>query len=262
MLEETRTFVDETLRKNDGTFAQLLTSSATYVTPELAKFYGYSIAPGSPTVGGMSRVERDPGKHAGILTMGSVLSTLAHEAQGAAVLRGTFVLGQLLCKPPPPPPCAANLQLPSPDPKKTRREQLQEVTGVGTCKGCHLIINPPGFAFENFNAVGRYEDKDQGKPIDASGSLLGPGDATGSYTNISSMAATLAKSETVRSCAVTNWFNYAYGRGEGQADKCSSQQLKTAFEASGGNVKKLLLELTQTPAFLFRTSLTSTGAKP
>mgnify|MGYP000632638188 CR=1 FL=1 len=66
-------------------------------------------------------------------------------------------------------------------------------------------------------------------------------------------AALLAESDTVRECMVLQWFHYAYGRGEGELDACSTDALADAFAASGGNVRTLLLELTQTPAFLYRT---------
>jgi Protein of unknown function (DUF1592)/Protein of unknown function (DUF1588)/Protein of unknown function (DUF1595)/Protein of unknown function (DUF1585)/Protein of unknown function (DUF1587) len=263
MLEETRTFVDETLRKGDGQFSSLLTSPTSYMSPALAQFYGLPIPSGAKTVGGLSRVDRDPSKHAGLLSQGALMSSQAHEAQASAVYRGKFVLEQLLCSPPPPPPCNANLQLPSPDPSKTRRQQLTELTGGKPCNGCHALLNPPGFAFENFDAVGRYQELDQNKRIDASGELLGVGDVRGSFTGVPSLAAVLAKSETVRTCAVTQWFHYAYGRGEGSADRCSVEQLKIAFQASKGNVPALLLELSQTPAFLYRTSIEGAlSAKP
>jgi Protein of unknown function (DUF1592)/Protein of unknown function (DUF1588)/Protein of unknown function (DUF1595)/Protein of unknown function (DUF1587)/Protein of unknown function (DUF1585) len=249
MLTELRMLVDDVVRDGDGTLASLLTTPATYVDAELAAFYGID----APAGGGFARVELDPTRASGILTQGALMSALAHEAQPSQVYRGKFVLEQLLCAPPPPPPDDVNTSLPTPDPSKTQREQLEELTANEPCKACHQVINPPGFAFDHYDAIGRWRDDDRGLAIDPSGKLTGPGDANGEFSDHIGLAALLAGSATVRGCMVQHWFHYAYGRGEGELDMCTSDQLATAFESSGGDIRGLLLELTQTPAFLYRT---------
>ena len=249
MLTETQTFVDDVVRHGDGTMATLLTKPSSFMNADLAAYYGVS----GPTGDAFEPVALDPTRYAGLLTQGAFMSTLAHETLPSEVYRGKFVLEQLLCSPPPPPPDNVNTQLPSPDPTKTQREQLEELTSVEPCNSCHSALNPPGFAFEHFDAVGRWRDTDQGHPLDASGDLLGPDDATGHFEDATQLAGILASSQAVRDCAVQEWFHYAYGRAQGENDTCSETQLQTAFGASGGNIRTLLLELTQTPAFLYRT---------
>ena len=249
MLTETSMFVDHVVRQGEGTVEALLTKPVTYMNADLAAFYGID---GGPTGAEFEEVALDPTRYAGVLTHGSLLATLAHEAQPSPVYRGKFVLEQLLCSPPPPPPDNVNTQLPAPDPKKTLRQQMEELTANQPCFGCHSIMNPPGFAFDHFDAVGRWRDDDRGLPIDTTGDLKGPDDATGSFADHVELAGILAGSEAVRGCMVQQWFHYAYGRGEGDLDGCSMGQLGEAFEASGGNIRTLLLELTQTPAFLYR----------
>jgi hypothetical protein len=113
-------------------------------------------------------------------------------------------------------------------------------------------MNPIGFAMDHFDAVGRFRELDGAHTLDTTGTLLGPGDAHGSFTDNIALAGLLAKSQAMRGCMVEHWFHYAYGRGEGPKDACSMTTLQSGFEASGGNVKTLLLDLIQTPAFLYR----------
>ena len=84
-------------------------------------------------------------------------------------------------------------------------------------------------------------------------------DVDGEFADHVELAALLAGSAKVRQCMVTHWFHYAYGRGEGELDTCSVDQLGALFESSGGNIRELLLELTQTPAFLYRTDPAAEG---
>ena len=77
-------------------------------------------------------------------------------------------------------------------------------------------------------------------------------DAAGTFHGPTELGQKLAKSQDVRSCFVGNWLTFAYGRAETPADSCSRANLEQAFNASGGNIKALLLSLTQTNAFLYR----------
>jgi len=256
LLEETNRFVDETLRHGDGLLATLLTTPVTYLNNDLAAYYGVS-GPSGPS---FERFEFTKGRRAGLLTHASFMASLAHEAQPSPVLRGKFVLEQLLCSPPPAPPDNADTALPAADPSKTARQQLVELTSVVPCSGCHALLNPPGFGFEHFDALGRFRETDGSLPIDASGDLAGPGDLSGHFENHEELLRLLAENETVRSCIVSKWFTYTHGRGEGEGDACSLNRMRETFRSSGGNVRELLLSLTETAAFLYRTN--PKGASP
>jgi len=251
LLEETAQFIDQNLRQGDGLLSTLLTSSTGYLNGELARYYGVR----GPAGTSFERFDFPPQQRSGLLTLGSFMTKLAHGAQPSPVLRGKFVLEQVLCAPPPPPPDNADTTLPAPDPTKTARQQLTELTSVQPCAGCHALINPPGFAFEHFDALGRYRADDHGLPIDAAGELRGPNDASGTFQNHRELTQLLASSEAARSCLVSKWFVYTHGRGDGEQDACSLQQMRESFGASGGNVRELLLSVTQTPAFLYRKSI-------
>ncbi len=256
LLEETTRFVDETLRHGDGRLETLFTSPVSYLNSELAAYYGVT----GPSGAAFERFEFPPGQRTGLLTQASFMATFAHEAQPSPVLRGKFIMEQVLCSPLPAPPANANATLPAADPSKTARQQLTELTSVAPCVSCHGLLNPPGFAFEHFDALGRYRERDGSRDIDTSGDLLGPGDLSGHFENHEDLLRLLSASETVRACVVGKWFTYTHGRGEGATDACSLQQMNEVFAKSDGNVRELLLSVVQTPAFLYRSD--PKGAQP
>jgi hypothetical protein len=193
------------------------------------------------------------GQRSGLLTQGSFMANFAHGAQSSPVLRGKFILSQLLCLTIPPPPDDADTTLPAADPTKTARQQLTEITSVQPCLACHSKLNPHGFAFDHFDGLGRYRSQDRGLAIDSSGTLQPFGDVQGSYQDHDEYIRLLANSETVRACLAEKWFTYSNGRPPGEQDACSLTRSVDAFRASGGNLRELLLSITETPAFLYRT---------
>ena len=250
LIQETEQFVDNTLRKGDGLLSTLLTSPTTYLNKQLADYYGVTGITGTSFV----PYTFPAGRRAGFLTQASVMANFSHGSESSPVLRGKFMLTQLACSPPPPPPDNVNATLPAPDPAKTARQQLVELTGSGTCAACHSIINPFGFAFENFDGLGRYRDSDRGMPIDTTAQVVSPADMTGDYANFEAFVDALASSDTVRTCLASKWFIYTHGRVPGDSDACSLASAADAFKNTG-NVRELLLTMTETPAFLYhRTS--------
>jgi len=252
---ETETFVDQIVRKGDGKLSTLMTAPYSFMNQELAAFYGLS----GPTSAELVRVELDPTRYAGILSQAGLMANLAHPSQPSAVRRGKFVLEKLLCIALPPPPNDVDTTLPKPDPTATARAQLTQKTSVQPCLGCHTILNPPGFAFEHFDELGRYRADEHGLAIDSSGVLTGT-DVDRPFASHVELSSALSESAQVRSCLALNWFRYAYGRDRSDADACSLQGLESAFTESGGNVKSLLLALTQTPEFLYRNDPSQGGA--
>lgn len=247
LTEELTTFADEVVRKGDGKLSTLLTAPYTYMNETLASYYGIT----GPQGDEMVKVDLDPTRYAGILTQAGFLALKSHEDQHSAVRRGVFVLEQILCSPTPPPPCNADLTLPEVDPNTTSRERLEKKTSVSPCVDCHALINPPGFAFEHFDQTGRWRDTDGALPIDATGQMaLNEGPQT--FSGPVELAAELAASSRAQACFVDHWFRYAYGRNFGEADQCTREGLASSFAASEGNVRELLVALTQTPTFLYR----------
>ncbi|HEU4406036.1 MAG TPA: DUF1592 domain-containing protein [Polyangiaceae bacterium] len=248
MLEEARAFVGHVVFDDPaGDLATLLTAPYTFVNGPLGAFYGFE---GAPAGEAFARVE--PGGRAGVLTLGALLAFHAHSDQTSPVHRGQMVRERLLCDPVPPPPPEFDITVPKVDSGATARERFRAHSQQRVCAGCHALLDPVGFGFENFDGVGRYRELEaDGTPVDASGKLTAT-DVDGDFVGVPALAAALARSDQVRGCYVTQWFRFAQGRAETEQDRCSLEALRSAFDAAGGNVRELLVSMTQTDAFLFR----------
>lgn len=254
--KETQTFVDDVFW-NKGTYQDLLLSPYTFVDTKLAGFYGIDAPSGS----GLVKVTTDPSKRAGILTQGSLLAIRAKPNQSSPIHRGKFVREKLLCMSLPPPPADLKIVPPDLNPKLSTRERYSQHDTNPACAGCHTLMDPIGFGFEHYDAIGRWRDSENGIPVDATGKLLQTQDIDGPFDGVRDLAQRLAKSKQVEACMVTQWFRYAYGRGESEADSCSLATLNDAFAKSGGDMRELLVALTLTDAFRYRAVINADGTE-
>jgi hypothetical protein len=248
MAEELRRFVDYVYWDADGRFETLLTTPTSHHDPVLARFYGETTVAGP----GFARVESPPGRRAGLLTQGAFLAAHAKPAETHPIDRGMFVREQILCQIPPPPPPTVSAMLPPPRPGVTARERLAQHRADPSCAGCHALIDPLGLALESFDAAGRFRATDGGKAIDPSGELSGT-DVDGVFANAAGLVARLGRSQTAGECAIRQWFRFAHGRTESRtADACTMAVLARGFSAGRGNLRELLLAITQSDAFMYR----------
>jgi hypothetical protein len=254
MRTETERFTTDVVFSGAGDLKALLLGTYSFMNKPLADFYGVT----GPQGEAFERVELDATKRVGLLTQGSLMAAHANTNQTSPVARGFFVRARFLCTPPPPPPATINVTPPEFDPNVSTRERFTLHRKDPVCASCHQLMDPVGLGFENFDAVGRYRTEEAGKPIDASGEFFSTDDIDGQFNGAVEMAGKLASSAMTRTCMVKQWFRYGYGRGEGDIDRCTLDALGRAFTASGGNVRDLLMRLTQTDAFLYRTN--ETGA--
>jgi hypothetical protein len=245
MLEETRLTIDEITWRGPGDFQSLLTSPVSFLNGPLATFYG---VPGI-TGDGFTKVSLDPARRAGLLTQASVLARTSNGPSSSPSNRGVLVVQQLLCGQVPLAP--VDLAPPPPSGTLTTRERYQQAAAAAACANCHRYFDPVGFAFEHYDAVGRWRDTENGRPIDATGEIFQT-DAQGTFNGAGELAQRLAASRDVQACYVGKWMRFAYGRAETADDACSRQLLMDAFVRSKGNVRELLVALTQTDAFVFR----------
>jgi hypothetical protein len=254
MARELPAFVEHVLWSADRALATLLTAPVGFVSGPLAELYGVAAPPGSATAPTLVTLPQDQGR-AGILTLAGFLSVQGHPDQTSPVLRGKFVRAMLLCQPPPPPPPDVDISVPDIDQGGTARERFSAHLTAGTsCNGCHGLMDPLGLAFEHFDAMGRYRETDNGRPIDVSGDVIAVNDAAlaGPFHGVRQLADKLAASNDVRDCVATQWFRFAAGRSELGADACSLETLRGAFAASGGDLVELVVAMTQTDAFRYR----------
>ena len=244
LAQETTLFLSDAW-KNGPTLASLLTAPVTFADASLASYYGLP-APGGD---GYQRIALDPARAAGMLTQGSFLAVHAKANQTSPVLRGKFVRAQLLCTPPPPPPPSIVVSPPVVDPRLPTRQRFAQHTADAFCASCHTLMDPIGFAFENYDPIGRWRDTDADVPVDATGALTGT-DVDGDLNGIPSLASKLAVSAEVGTCAATQWFRYAFGRSEQTSgDLCAISALASTLTGPGGDFKQMVRQTVRMAAF-------------
>jgi hypothetical protein len=170
MYEEVIDFFDSIVRE-DRSLLELLNANYTYLNADLAKLYGIEGVEGNA----MRRVALKDENRGGVLAMGAVLTLTSYPLRTSPVLRGKWVLEQILGTPPPPPPPLVQ-SLPQNDhvvDGLTFRQQLEKHRSDPNCAGCHAKMDPLGFGLENFDAIGRWRTTLNDKPVDASGVMPG-----------------------------------------------------------------------------------------
>ncbi len=206
MREEMLRFLGHVFDQGAGV-AGIFTTPVGFVNDTLAPLYGLPKSYGP----GLTRVDFNPQERSGLLTLAGFLSSYAIVNDPDTIHRGVFINQRILCRELPPPDPNATLLVPL-DAGMTNRERVEATTGPGTCgAGCHsTIINPPGFAFEHFDAVGRYRSEDRGKPINAASSYAFD-DGQKSFDGAVQFSALLSQSLQAHSCYVEGWMSYING---------------------------------------------------
>ena len=195
---------------------------------------------------GFGRIELPAnGARAGYLGHVSFLALNAHPVFSSPTLRGIFVREVLLCDTVPLPPSGLNTALPPPSGKaRTLRERLDEHMADPSCKGCHSFIDKIGYGFEEFNGIGRYQDKDNGQPIDASGSLDNK-----AFNNARELGKVIAHSDKFRRCVTEKLYSYAIGRSPSKGEHGEIDRLVDGFADDGYRLKTLFAAIATSEGF-------------
>ena len=214
MQEEERRFVEHVVFEEGGGLRELLTSSTTFVNDRLAALYGLSGSFGPEFV----EVELDPSERSGLLTHLGFLASNATKREQHTIYRGVYVNHRILCAPLPDPPNNVP-PLPSAGDYDTNRERVEAHTGPGTCgASCHGVwINPAGYPFEHYDALGRYRELENGHEIDASGDYELDG-AMAHFDDALEWTSLMAESDMAHACYAKHWLEYLYGRRAEAAD--------------------------------------------
>jgi hypothetical protein len=188
----------------------------------------------------------------GLLTRRAWLTAHAHADVTSPTRRGRFVREHLLCTEVPSPP--GNLVV-APivfDPERTPREQLKAHTEDTSCSGCHDLMDPLGFPFERYDAIGIQRDVyPNGRPLNLAGSVTL--DSTQhTFVDGRDLSRKLASSSAVRRCVVRQWFRFALGRFEVAEDAASLASMERAFEEKESVIHELLVSVAVTDAFRYR----------
>jgi hypothetical protein len=247
LAEESRLFVDDVFFTQNGGLAELLTSRTAFVTERTAPIYGVSGTFSNDFV----KTELDPAQRSGILTRAGFLAANATSRASDPIHRGVFINLRVLCAKLPPPPNNVT-PLPPSDNKTTTRDQVDGHTGEGTCgASCHgTLINPAGFAFENYNAIGAFRTTDNTFPVNAADSYPLGGQMV-SYNNAIEFSKLMAESTEAHRCWSRHWLEFAYGRSATSDDNPFLERLAVASR-DGAPLKQLVLDLILSDAFLTR----------
>jgi hypothetical protein len=238
----TTRFVEEVVQSGGG-LSELLTAPYAYADSALAPLYGASVS------GGLTRIELDPSVRKGMLMQVGHLASHAYSVKTDPIHRGLFILRDMLCRTIPDPPAGASMTPlpPTSEPIETTREEITLLTGQDACVGCHTQINAPGFAFENFDAVGQIRSMEGGVAVDTTGEMeLDTGVLT--FRNALELVDGLAASPEARGCYVAKWLEFSYGRALASSDQAARAELSAAPLGA----REIATRITATPAFLER----------
>lgn len=268
MLKETDLFFADIVRE-DRPVTQLIDSDYTYLNEKLAKVYGMT---NLDVKGAEMRKVSLPADspRGGVLTHGSVLVVTSNPDRTSPVKRGLFVLENILGTPAPPPPGnvpaleASEKDFKDPDRDPTLREALALHRDKPLCASCHARMDPIGLAFENFNALGMWREKERGQTIETPGKLL-----TGeTFNNVRALKQILAKDHRLDfyRCLTEKFLTYALGRGLEYYDLETIDQIVARLEREDGRFSALLMGIIESAPFQKQrkeaTPVTADSAKP
>ena len=263
MLRETRSFVRELITANLSA-RNLIQSDFAMLNARLAQHYGI------PGVNGLAMQKTAlpaDSKRGGILTQASVLKVSANGTNTSPVIRGVWVMDRLLgMEPPPPPPGVPGVE---PDIRgaKTMREILEKHRSMESCNGCHRIIDPPGFALENYDVIGGWRDRFRsmgdgervkakvegrnvryklGPPVDAAGALV-TGQTFQNFSDFQQLR--LASEDRVALCVTEKLLTFATGRELGFSDRVEITRIVSDSKARQHTMRDLIHAVVQSEIF-------------
>jgi hypothetical protein len=234
--------------RNNRSLRELINCDYTFLNEQLAKHYGIADVKGEE----MRRVALPPDSpRGGVLSQGTVLAVTSNPDRTSPVKRGLFILENILGSPPPPPP--PNIPALEDAGKQTgkRKPTLRDTLAVhrqaASCMACHDRMDPLGLAFENFNALGRWRDKDRGQPVDASGKLI-TGEPFKNSRDLKHIIANERHRDFYR-CLSEKLMTYALGRGLEYYDVQTVDALVERLEAKSGKAQELVMGIIESAAF-------------
>ena len=248
---ETEMLVESVIRE-DRSVLDLLRANYTFVNERLAKHYGIKNVYGSR----FRRItfEGENAQRGGLLRHGSILLVTSYPTRTSPVIRGKWILDNVLGVPPPPPPAT----VPALDDVKmakrnaTVRERLAEHRKNPTCAGCHKLTDPIGFALENYDAVGRWRTLDAGEPIDASGTLY---DGTDFRGVAGLQKAILNHPDLFVTTLSEKMLTFAIGRGVGYYDAPAMRKIVRDSSAEDYRFSAVVLGVVNSLPFRMRSTV-------
>jgi hypothetical protein len=249
--------------KRDLSVLTLIDSSATVLTRKLARHFGDEQIKIPADSQQPQWVDLPAGStRGGLLGMPAVLAVSSYPYRTSPVLRGAWILESILGTPPPPPPAGvpALEKQASPEAPKSVREMLTQHRANPVCATCHSRIDPLGFALENFDFIGRWRDRDAGKPVDNRGELP---DGTRVEGPQSLKAALLDRKDLFVHNLTAKLLGYALGRGLTLQDSCTVDRIVAELRDNDYRAQKLIELIVLSVPFQYQApAARPKGAKP
>ena len=245
--------------REDASLLTLLDADHSYLNEALAQHYGLTNL--NITGAELRRVTLPDKNRGGVLGMGAVLTLTSYPQRTSPVLRGKWVLEELLGQPPPPPPPDAG-GLPAEDAPRnglTFRQRLEEHRKKPQCAGCHSRLDPLGFGLENFDAIGRWRTKIGAEPVDATG-LMSSGETFTGPAELKQLL--LARKDDFARNVTERMLAYALGRGVEFHDMPSIAAITDKLKNKGYRSSTLVTEIVKSYPFQFRREAAPQEKKP
>jgi len=235
-------FLDDVVWRN-GDFRRLFTDDEVYVNGRLAPLYGAALPPGEP----FRRVRLDAGRRGGLLSHPYLMSVFSYSAATSPIHRGVFLARSIFGNTLKPPQEAVAPLAPDQHPDLTTRERVTLQTKAVACQTCHTMINPLGFALEEFDAIGRYRETENrsgvAKPIDPSGSYLPREGAEATFRGARELAAYATTSRDAQEAFVQSLFHALVKQPARAWGPDTLEKLRESFVAGGFSVPRLLVDI-------------------
>jgi hypothetical protein len=232
----------------DRSVLDLLTADFTFVNERLAQHYGIPDVYGTR----FRRVAIVDEARKGVLGQGSILALTSHAERTSPVVRGKWILENLLglSVPPPPPDVPPLKPAQEGEQKRTMREQMADHRANPVCAACHKTLDPIGFALENFDAVGAWRSQEAGKPIDATGELA---DGTKVDGVVALRQAILSRQEVFVQTVTEKLLTYALGRGLDYRDMPAVRAIVRESRKNNYRLSSLILGVVESTPFRMNT---------
>ncbi len=245
MKQETRLFFDSILRENRP-LSEFLDAPFTFLNERLARHYGIEGVKGPE----FRRVELATPERGGILSHASVLTVSSYPTRTSVVIRGQYILNNILASPaPPPPPDVPLLDEAAVGATSSLRQQMEKHRADAMCASCHNKMDPLGFGLENYDGIGKWRTMDGKFPVDSSGVLP---NGTSFSTPAEMRAVLKTQLPQFSRCMVEKMLTYSLGRGLGASDRRTVDEIDRKLAAGGYGFQSLIYEIVRSLPFQSR----------
>lgn len=239
---ETMNFFRGAVRE-DLSILRLLDADFTYLNEPMAAYYGIANVKGK----NFRKVSLAGTNRAGLLTHASILAVTSNPTRTSPVKRGKWILDNLLATPPPPAPPGVPELKEKGELAGTLRQRLEQHRADPACASCHKLMDPLGFALENFDAVGQWRSQDDGQTIDPSG-VLPDGSKVDGVDQLRKSLLENNNEQFVR-CVTEKMLTYALGRGLEYYDKCAVDKIVASLQKNEYKLSTLMIEIVKSDPF-------------